>query len=153
MVEMNVLSVIDGLGQIKALGGDLLPNPLQDVPAVIPVLRVKVEFLLFHLFQDLTWILQKRHQVDGSKEPEREVPFNLETLRKHLGQLILARRVLSEDVFTRQKLLEDSLYEVATERLKYQAEIFEELGIGDNHLNNSRLQRWMRVGIRSCKSG
>jgi hypothetical protein len=38
MVEMNVLSVIDGLGQIKALGGDLLPNPLQDVLAVIPVL-------------------------------------------------------------------------------------------------------------------
>jgi DNA-directed RNA polymerase, mitochondrial len=142
-VEMNVLSVMDELGQTKALGGDLLPDPLQDVPAVVPVLRVKVEFLLFYLFQGLTWILQERNQVDGSKEPEHEVPFNLETLRKHLGQLILARRVLPEDVFTRQKLLEDSVYEVATERLKRQAEIFEELGIGDNRLKNSHLQRWM----------
>jgi DNA-directed RNA polymerase len=60
-----------------------------------------------------------------------------------LGQLILARRVLPDDIATRQKLLEDSVYEVATERLKRQVEIFEELGIGDNRLNSSHLQRWM----------
>jgi DNA-directed RNA polymerase N-terminal len=60
-----------------------------------------------------------------------------------LGQLILTCSVLPEDVFTREKLLEDSLYEVATKRLKHQAEISEELGIGDDHLNNSHLQRWM----------
>lgn len=71
------------------------------------------------------------------------IPFNLETLRKHLGQLILARRVLPDDVATRQKLLEDSVYEVATERLKRQAEVFQELGIGDTRLNSSHLQRWM----------
>jgi DNA-directed RNA polymerase, mitochondrial len=63
--------------------------------------------------------------------------------RKHLGQLILTHCVLPEDIFTRQKLLEDSVYEVATEKLKCQAEIFEELGIGDNCLNNSHLQCWM----------
>jgi DNA-directed RNA polymerase len=57
-----------------------------------------------------------------------EVPLNLHTLRKHLGQLILIRRVLPDDVATQQKLLEDSVYEVA---LKRQAEVFKELGIGD----------------------
>jgi hypothetical protein len=60
-----------------------------------------------------------------------------------LGQLILTCSILPEDIFTREKLLEDSLYKVVTKRLKHQAEIFEELGIGDNHLKNSCLQCWM----------
>lgn len=80
---------------------------------------------------------------DPTDPDQQEVPFNLEVLRKHLGQLALARRVLPDDVVTRQKLLEDSVYEAATERLKHQAEVFDKLGFGDGSLKGSHLQRWM----------
>ena len=50
---------------------------------------------------------------------QQEIPYNLEVLCRHLGQLALARRVPPDDVATRQKLLEDSVYEEATERLKH----------------------------------
>jgi len=80
---------------------------------------------------------------DPTDPSQQEVPFNLEVLRKHLGQLVLARRVLPDEVATRQKLLEDSVYEEATERLKHQAEVFDKLGLGDGSLKGSHLQRWM----------
>ena len=41
-VEMNLVSVVDELSRTQALGNSLLPNPLQDVPEVRPVLRPKV---------------------------------------------------------------------------------------------------------------
>lgn len=80
---------------------------------------------------------------DPTDPNQQEVPFNLEVLRKHLAQLALARRVLPDDATTRQKLLEDSVYEEASERLKRQAEIFDKLGLGDGSLKCSHLQRWM----------
>jgi hypothetical protein len=80
---------------------------------------------------------------DPTDPNQQEVPFNLEVLRKHLAQLALARRVLPDDATTRQKLLEDSVYEEASERLKRQAEIFDKLGLGDGSLKGSHLQRWM----------
>jgi len=55
----------------------------------------------------------------------------------------LARRILSEDVSARQKLLEESVYDVAVERLRRQAERFEELGIDSHGLRQSILQQWM----------
>ena len=81
--------------------------------------------------------------MDPTDPNQQEVPFNLEVLRKHLGRLALARRVLPDDVATRQKLLEDSVYEEATERLKHQAEVFDRLGLGDGGLSSSHLQTWM----------
>jgi DNA-directed RNA polymerase len=44
-VEMNILSVMDELGQTRTLGSKLLPDPLQDVPEAMPVLRIKVRLL------------------------------------------------------------------------------------------------------------
>jgi DNA-directed RNA polymerase, mitochondrial len=79
----------------------------------------------------------------ASAEPVSEVPFNLEVLRKHLASVSLARRVLAEDVAARQKLLEESVYDVAVERLRRQAERFEELGIDSHGLRQSILQQWM----------
>jgi DNA-directed RNA polymerase, mitochondrial len=55
----------------------------------------------------------------------------------------LARRVLSEDLAARQKLLEDSVYDVAVERMRRQAELFKELGLGDSVLRKPDLQLWM----------
>ncbi|KAJ7260885.1 hypothetical protein B0H12DRAFT_1106881 [Mycena haematopus] len=72
-----------------------------------------------------------------------EVPFNLLTLRKHLNRVALARRVLPTDVNARQKLLEDSVYEAAKERLAKQHAVFDELGLDDNSLLRPDLQRWM----------
>lgn len=72
-----------------------------------------------------------------------EIPFNLDNLRRHLAELTLARRVLSDDVAARQKLLEESVYDVAVERLKHQADLFAELGLGNNALMHADLQQWM----------
>ncbi|KAJ7482195.1 DNA/RNA polymerase [Mycena galericulata] len=77
------------------------------------------------------------------KESDRSVPFNLDTLRKHLARVALARRVLPTDVTARQKLLEDSVYEAARERLARQHEVFAKLGLDDNSLLQPDLQRWM----------
>lgn len=81
--------------------------------------------------------------IETEAKPELEIPFNLDNLRKHLAQVALARRVLPEDVAARQKLLEESVYDVAVERLKHQADVFEELGLGNNSLMQADLQRWM----------
>lgn len=77
--------------------------------------------------------------------PTEEIPFNLDNLRKHLAQVTLARRVLPEDAAARQKLLEESVYEVAVARLKHEAKIFDEIGMGhvDVGLRRADLQRWM----------
>jgi DNA-directed RNA polymerase len=82
---------------------------------------------------------------DGSStgETETEIPFNLDILRKHLAHVSLARRVLSEDLAARQKLLEDSVYDVAVQRMRRQAELFKELGLGDSVLRKQDLQLWM----------
>ena len=76
-------------------------------------------------------------------QPEQEIPFNLENLRKHLAQVVLARRVLPEDIAARQKLLEESVYDVAVERLKHQAELFDEIGLTGKGLGNNDLRKWM----------
>lgn len=72
-----------------------------------------------------------------------EVPFNLDVLRRHLSEVTLARRVLPEDVSARQKLLEESVYDLALERLKHQAQKMTELGLGNTALRTQELQQWM----------
>jgi len=74
---------------------------------------------------------------------ETEIPFNLDILRKHLAHVSLARRVLSEDLAARQKLLEDSVFDVAVQRMRRQAEVLKELGLGDSILRKQDLQLWM----------
>ena len=62
---------------------------------------------------------------------ETEIPFSLDLFRKHLAHVSLAQQVLSEDLAARQRLLEDSVYDVAVQRMRQQAELFNELGLGD----------------------
>ena len=81
--------------------------------------------------------------VDESEEPEYEMPFNLATLRKHLGQVAMARRVLPDDAAARQKLLEESVYDVAVERLRHQGELFDSLGLSGKGLKSQDLRLWM----------
>ena len=82
-------------------------------------------------------------EPEEDAEPEYEIPFNLATLRKHLANVTLARRVLSDDAVARQKLLEESVYDVAVERLKHQAELFDQLGLNDKGLKSEDLRAWM----------
>lgn len=72
-----------------------------------------------------------------------QLPFNLAALRKHLAHMVLARRVLPEDVAARQKLLENSVYDVAVARLKHQADLMDDLGLGRKVPNDVDLRKWM----------
>lgn len=75
-------------------------------------------------------------------EQEAVIPFNLDNLRRHLAQVNYARRVLPEDVAARQKLLEESVYDVAVERLKHEASVFDNLGIGGAYQKSIRKWMW-----------
>ncbi|KAG5643187.1 hypothetical protein DXG03_001391 [Asterophora parasitica] len=116
-MQLNIPRVISELGQAEAIGSAV--DALDDVPEVAPVLKAK----------------------DG--EGEMEIPFNIDNLRRHLAEVTMARRVLSDDVASRQKLLEESVYDVAVERMKHQADLFAELGLGNNALRAADLQQWM----------
>ncbi|KAI8992792.1 DNA/RNA polymerase [Trametes punicea] len=144
-VQMGLSSVVNELGLADSLGRQV-DDPLEDVPEAIPVMKFKVGA------QSLPDVEVKRRE-DGTvaelttkeppRQPEGDIPFNLDTLRRHLGQVILARRVLSEDVVLRQRLLEQSVYNVAVERMKRQAEVFDQLGLPKQGLHSTDLRIWM----------
>ena len=92
---------------------------------------------------DADGIVRGFEVTEPVEKVEEEIPFNLATLRKHLAEVVLARRVLSEDNIARQKLLEESVYDVAVQRLKHQAQTLEELGLGNKGLQHADLKAWM----------
>ncbi|KAI0340467.1 DNA/RNA polymerase [Trametopsis cervina] len=128
----NLSKVIMELGTIEALG--TLPEE-SEVPEVMPVTRPKTE-----VKATADGDIAGTEVADADAGPQEEVPFNLATLRKHLADVILARKVLSGDNFARQKLLEASVYDVAVQRLKHQAETLEHLGIGSKGLEHAELK-------------
>lgn len=123
-MELNLPHIVSELGQAEAIGIEM-PDVLDNVPEVTPVMRVK-----------------NKPESEGCDQ-KMEVPFNLDNLRRHLAHVRLARRVLADDVGARQKLLEQSVYDVAVERLKYQADLLAELGLGNAALKKADLQRWL----------
>ncbi|KAH7922516.1 DNA/RNA polymerase [Leucogyrophana mollusca] len=140
-VDLNMSQIVSELGQAEALGTQS-SDPLEDVPEVTPVMRMRAQA------DDIV-------QEDGSvvsSVPQEEIPFNLNNLRKHLAQVLLARRVLPEDVASRQKLLEESVYDVAVERLKHEADLFDELGLGSRGLQQADLQKWMWAWHQKLKT-
>ncbi|KAN0115801.1 hypothetical protein V8E52_006510 [Russula decolorans] len=125
--QLNYTEIICEFGKVETIGLSL-PDPYLGIPEVRPV-TVTMPVL----------------NEDGipSAETETEVPFNLDILWKHLVHISLARRVLSEDLATQQKLVEDFLYDVAVQHMRQQAELFKELGLGDSVLKKQDLQLWM----------
>lgn len=81
--------------------------------------------------------------VSKPEEVDYEVPFNLVNLRTHLAAVTLHRRALSDNAEARQKLLEESVYDVAVARWKHEADTFEELGLGKKGLDSADLRAWM----------
>ena len=51
--------------------------------------------------------------------------------------------MLAEDVSLRQRLVEQSVYNVAVERMKRQAELFDQLGLPNKGLHSNDLRVWM----------
>ncbi|CCL99811.1 uncharacterized protein FIBRA_01835 [Fibroporia radiculosa] len=140
-VEMGLSKIVNELGMAESLGRQEA-DPLEDVPEAKPVLRrKKLENIQMTHAEDGRIV---DIEVQGPIENDSyEIPFNLETLRKHLSQVVFARRVLAEDVAARQKLLEESVYDVAVERLKHQAELFDELGLSNKAMKSTDLRTWM----------
>ncbi|KAH9056429.1 DNA/RNA polymerase [Lactarius vividus] len=126
-IQHNYPEIIRELGDAESMGSSP-PDPYLDVPEVRPVTTNAP-------------VLNEDGTPSG--ETETEIPFNLDVLRKRLAHVSLARRVLSEDLAARQKLLEDSVYDVAVQRMRRQAELFKELGLGDSVLRKQDLQLWM----------
>jgi len=146
-VQLNYSEIVNELGEAETIGS-ALPDPYLGVPEVRPVTVTTVGspvLLSCHTAILLTTLYQPILNEDGapSGETETEIPFNLDILRKHLAHVSLARRVLSEDLAARQKLVEDSVYDVAVQRMRRQAELFKELGLSDSVLKKQDLQSWM----------
>lgn len=141
-VEMGLSNVVSELGMAESLGREE-DDLLDDVPEAIPVKRrKKVDDVHAMLAEDGT-MMDIRGDESLAAEPASDVPFNLDTLRKHLAKVIFARRVLPEDVAARQKLLEESVYDVAVERLKHTTDRLEELGLANPALKTNDLRQMM----------
>ncbi|KAJ3929955.1 MAG: DNA/RNA polymerase [Lentinula lateritia] len=128
--DLGHTEVIARLGQTEAIGAHY-EDILAEIPEVMPVMRVKKKEP------------SETSSGEEEQEPEYEVPFNLSNLRRHLSRVCFARRVLPEDVAARQKLLEDTVYETAMDRLKHESDVFEQLGLDTGHMRQPDLRRWM----------
>lgn len=84
------------------------------------------------------------NSVDVS-DPDANVPFNIRSLRRHLAEVVYARRALPEDNEARQRLLETSAYDVAVARLRHVSEKLDDLGLNTGVLRHAHLQKWMYV--------
>lgn len=59
-----------------------------------------------------------------------------------MQQVVEERHLLPDDVARRQKLLEESAYDVALQRFRHEAEVFQQMGRGVN-LQDKSIQAWM----------
>ncbi|KAF9264462.1 DNA/RNA polymerase [Marasmius fiardii PR-910] len=125
-VESNMFNLVSQLAQAEIIGTNAV-DVLDDVPEALPVVKAK----------------KQEAGADSQEAEEYEVPFNLANLRRHLAEVALARRVLPEEVTARQKLLEESVYDTAVERLQHEANVLGELGLDNNSLRQPDLRRWM----------
>ncbi|KAH8831286.1 DNA/RNA polymerase [Flagelloscypha sp. PMI_526] len=140
------LDIVTNMTRIDALGrspsseslqtnSDLFPDPLAHVPEARPV-RKRVRKVVDG---------PDGKKIETEEEVDGKIPFNLDDLRSTLAMTTLSRRVLPEDVAARQKLLEQSMYDVAKRRLAHEQESIDALGLStDMRLKNGRqLQKFM----------
>ncbi|KAF8918371.1 DNA/RNA polymerase [Mucidula mucida] len=121
-VQLNLPTLVAELGETHAMA-TVQPDILDTIPEVRPVLKDKSE--------------------DGTVETTtKEIPFNLDNLRRHLSQINFARRVLPDDLAARQKLLEESVYDVAVERLEHEAAVLNSIGVGSSFGRDIRQWMW-----------
>ncbi|KAF8482192.1 hypothetical protein JB92DRAFT_3085829 [Gautieria morchelliformis] len=121
------------------------PDHLKDVPPVKPVVRLRppgeVETEL--QFGDDGFVGEVSPQANV-KEEVFEVPYNLRRLRTNLNKLGASHRALGENLWARQRLLEQSVYDVAVEPLKHEHETLEKLQRSST-LGGKALHALMRI--------
>ncbi|EJD39851.1 DNA/RNA polymerase [Auricularia subglabra TFB-10046 SS5] len=120
-IQLGDRELVDTLGVAQQQEEEDL---LADVPEVKPVVKpLKI--------------------LAGDEEiPPEEVPFNLQNLRSSLELMSRTRRLLPDDNLARQKLLEESVYDVAMHRLEHETRLFESLNMAPG-LSRGPLRRWM----------
>ncbi|KAF8591711.1 DNA/RNA polymerase [Ramaria rubella] len=117
VASMGYPKLVHEFGQ-AAEGVDVVdaPDHLKNVPTIKPVVRLR---------EDGT-VLEVPAEGDGSEEVY-EVPYNLRKLRANLNKLNATHKTLGDDLWARQQLLEQSVYDIAVERLKHEHENLEKL--------------------------
>ena len=82
--------------------------------------------------------------VDGVRvEAKPVVPFNLDSLRRHLYDMTEARSVLDANVHARQRHLEASVFDLAVEMLERRSKTMEQKGLPTGRLFHAELQHLM----------
>ncbi|KZO97648.1 DNA/RNA polymerase [Calocera viscosa TUFC12733] len=114
------------------------PDQLEGIPEVLAVTAPK--------FPVLTRILRVRgkriRQVPSPSEGD-QTPFNLQSMRDYLEQVRLGRASLHDDPTARQRLMEESAYQVAAQRWRHEAEGLAKLSIPGGSMQKTRLKNWM----------
>ncbi|THH27449.1 hypothetical protein EUX98_g6736 [Antrodiella citrinella] len=138
-VSMNMSKVVNELGLVQVMGSTA-QDPLEDVPeaAAVQIKKLPKMNVSRSASGHVTEIRATEPLNTGY-----EVPFHLENLRKHLAEVLIARRVLSGDAAARQKLLEESVYDIASARLQHEASIFQSLGLDSSRLKDNYLRGWL----------
>lgn len=82
--------------------------------------------------------------VDGVRiESKPIVPYNLESLRRHLSEITDARSVLEANVHARQRHLEASVFDLAVEMFHRKSKTMEQKGLATGRLFHAELQHLM----------
>lgn len=82
--------------------------------------------------------------IDGVPvETKPFIPFNLDSLRRHLSDITEARSVLDANVHARQRHLEASVYDLAVEMLQHRFKTMEQKGLATGRLFHAELQHLM----------
>ncbi|KAI0033505.1 hypothetical protein K488DRAFT_47601 [Vararia minispora EC-137] len=126
------------LARAQQLGRHLQPDALDAVEPVIPVM---VENKVCRVTLFVRSFLPVLNPAPQETEVQ-EVPFNLKVLRDHLEGASYFRRMLPSDQLARQYLLERSVLDIASERLKRVAEQIERLGMAPD-VKDHNLQSWI----------
>ncbi|KZT39784.1 DNA/RNA polymerase [Sistotremastrum suecicum HHB10207 ss-3] len=129
-VELGHTSVVRELGVAEILATQAI-DPLENIPEVTPVQKLAK-----------TKEIQERNEAEAATDPEALIPFNLNALRKRLREATDARRLLSNDATARQRLLEESVYDVAVERFKHEMEVIRSLELPIDGAMQS-VKKWM----------
>ncbi|KAF8578733.1 DNA/RNA polymerase [Ramaria rubella] len=129
VASMGYPKLLHEFGQ-AAEGADVVdaPDHLQDVPTIKPVVRLRPRRQVENevRFEEDGSVLEVPAEGDGSEEVY-EVPYNLRKLRANLNKLNATHKTLGDDLWARQQLLEQSVYDIAVERLKHEHDNLDKL--------------------------
>ena len=139
-VNQGFHNIVKELGQVEKIVG---MDPLQDIPKLNPVYSHPVCSSFTKRAIELKH-LQKATVVDGVLvQAKPVVPYNLDSLRRHLSDITEARSVLEANLHARQRHLEASVFDLAVEMLERRSKTMEQKGLPTGRLFHAELQHMM----------